>query len=170
VSKVKPLLPGPVAAARRVLDECDVRHPRDIHVEAIAARYGAIVVYAPMDTARGALVRSANRAVIWIDQDAEGEAHARFTGAHEFAHFLRPSQLGNWWETRISSVVGTRPGASFRGAWRVDGPVGVERPSAACRNPPISARCQALQQGCNAVQFDRAQGSPRRHLGPRFPP
>lgn len=108
MSKVKPLLPGPVAAARRVLDECDVRHPRDIHVEAIAARYGAIVVYAPMDTARGALVRSANRAVIWIDQDAEGEAHARFTGAHEFAHFLRPSQLGNWWETRISSVVGTR--------------------------------------------------------------
>jgi hypothetical protein len=96
VSKVKPLLPGPVAAARRVLDECDVRHPRDIHVEAIAARYGAIVVYAPMDTARGALVRSANRAVIWIDQDAEGEAHARFTGAHEFAHFLLHSAIDHF--------------------------------------------------------------------------
>jgi hypothetical protein len=40
-----------------------------------------------------------------------------------------------------------------RKARRVDGPVGVERPSGACRNPPISAHCQPLQQGCNAVQF-----------------
>ena len=88
MSKVKPLLPGPVAAARRVLDECDVRHPRDIYVEAMAARYGAIVVYGPMSTARGAIVRTANRAVIWIDERAKGEPRADFTGAHEFAHHL----------------------------------------------------------------------------------
>ena len=41
--KVKPLDPVAVAAARRVLTECDVRHARDIHIEAIAARYGALV-------------------------------------------------------------------------------------------------------------------------------
>ncbi len=88
MSKVKPLLPGPVAAARRVLDECDVRHPRDIHVEAMAARYGAVVLYVPITTARGAILRSANRAVIWIDEDARGEPRAGFTGAHELAHLL----------------------------------------------------------------------------------
>jgi hypothetical protein len=70
VSKVKPLLPGPVAAARRVLAECDVRHPRDIHVEAMAARYGAMVIYGPTHTARGSITRTATRAIILVDEKA----------------------------------------------------------------------------------------------------
>jgi len=89
VSKVKPLLPGPVAAARRVLDECDVRHPRDIHVEAMAARYGAMIVYGPVSTARGSIVRTSKRAVIWVDENAKGEPRADFTGAHELGHHLQ---------------------------------------------------------------------------------
>jgi Zn-dependent peptidase ImmA (M78 family) len=88
VSKVKPLLPVPVAAARRVLAECDVRHPRDICIEPIAARYGAIVVYGPIATARGAIVRTSERAVIWVDEKAKGEPRARFTAAHELGHHL----------------------------------------------------------------------------------
>jgi len=88
LSKVKPLLPGPVAAARRVLAECDVRHPRDIRVEAMAARYGAMMVYGPVATARGSIVRTAKRAVIWVDEKAKGQPRGDFTGAHEFAHHL----------------------------------------------------------------------------------
>jgi hypothetical protein len=88
VSKVRPLLPGPVAVARRVLDECDVRHPRDICVEAIAARYGAMIVYGPVATACGTIVRTSKRAVIWVDEKVKGQPRADFTGAHELAHHL----------------------------------------------------------------------------------
>ncbi len=88
MSKVKPLLACPVDTARRVLAECDVRHPRDIRIEVIAARYGAMIVYGPLATARGSIVRAATRAVIWIDERAKGEARANFTGAHELGHHL----------------------------------------------------------------------------------
>ena len=88
MSKVKPLLPGPVAVADRVLGECDARHPRDICIEAMAARYGAMVVYGPIATARGSIVRTAKLAVIWVDEKAKGEPRADFTGAHEFGHHL----------------------------------------------------------------------------------
>lgn len=88
MSKVKPLLPGPVAAARRVLAECDVQHPRDIHVEAIAARYGAVVLYGPTATAHGSIMRSSQRAVIWVDEAARGQPRADFTAAHELGHHL----------------------------------------------------------------------------------
>jgi len=88
MSKIKPLLPGPVALARRVLDECDVRHPRDIRVEVMAARYDAMIVYGPVDTARGAIVRTSKRAVILVDEKAKGEPRAEFTGAHELGHHL----------------------------------------------------------------------------------
>jgi hypothetical protein len=86
--KVKPLLPGPVAAARRVLAECGVLHPREIHVDVMAARYGAMVVYGPVATARGSIVRTSARAVIWIDEQARGQPRADFTGAHELGHHL----------------------------------------------------------------------------------
>jgi Zn-dependent peptidase ImmA (M78 family) len=87
VSKVKPLLPGPVAAARRVLAECDVRHPRDIHVEAIAARYGAMVLYGSLSTACGTIVRSEKRAVIRVDEKWRNHPRGDFTAAHELGHF-----------------------------------------------------------------------------------
>ena len=88
MSKVKPLLPGPVAAARRVLRECDVRHPRDIRIEAIATRYNAMIVYGPLATASGSIVRTRNHAVIWVDERARGTPRGNFTGGHELAHHL----------------------------------------------------------------------------------
>jgi hypothetical protein len=87
MSKVKPLLPGPVAAARRVLAKCDVRHPRDIHVEAMAAKCGAMVVYGPLSTACGTIVRTERRAVIRVDEKWRDTPRGDFTTAHEFAHF-----------------------------------------------------------------------------------
>ena len=88
MSKVKPLLPGPVAVARRVLDECDVRHPRDICVEAIAARYGAHIVYGSVETAQGVIARTKERAIIRVDARVKGQPRADFTGAHELGHHL----------------------------------------------------------------------------------
>jgi Zn-dependent peptidase ImmA (M78 family) len=100
VSKVKPLLPGPIAAARRVLTECDVRHPRDIRVEAIAARYGAMVVYGPVETARGSIVRTEKRAVIWVDEAAKGQPRADFTGAHELGHHVMHTVVDHFAQCR----------------------------------------------------------------------
>jgi hypothetical protein len=47
-----------------------------------------MVVYGPIATARGSIVRTAKLAVIWVDKKAKGEPRADFTGAHEFGHHL----------------------------------------------------------------------------------
>jgi hypothetical protein len=91
MSKTKPLLASSVAAARRVYAECDLRHPRDLHMDAIAARYGAMVLYGPMRTASGALVRSSRWAIIWVDEETEGTPRGDFTKAHEVGHLLMHS-------------------------------------------------------------------------------
>jgi hypothetical protein len=77
-----------VDAARRVLAECDVRHPRDIHVEAIAARFGAMTLYGRVATSRAHIVRAGKRAVIRVDETARGTPRARFTVAHELGHHV----------------------------------------------------------------------------------
>jgi hypothetical protein len=88
LSKVKPLSPRSVAAARRVLSECDVRGPRDIHVEAMAARYGAVIMYGPLATACGSIMRTREHAIIRVDEKLRGTPRGDFTGGHEFAHHL----------------------------------------------------------------------------------
>ena len=86
--KAKPLSPRAVEAARRVLSEHGVRRPADIHVEAIAARLGARVLYGLGATARGWIVRAGKVAIIRVDERAVGRPWARFTIAHELGHFL----------------------------------------------------------------------------------
>lgn len=51
--KVEPLSPVAVATARRVLADAHVRDARDIHVEAIAARNGGMILEGPSRTSRG---------------------------------------------------------------------------------------------------------------------
>ncbi|MFI5300487.1 MAG: ImmA/IrrE family metallo-endopeptidase [Polyangiales bacterium] len=86
--KVRRLLPHAVNVARETLIDADVRGARDIHVEAIAARHGVMVLYGPVTTARAHIVRVGRRAVVRVDASAKGEAHARFTIAHELGHHL----------------------------------------------------------------------------------
>jgi Zn-dependent peptidase ImmA (M78 family) len=88
LSKVKPHSSTAVAAARRVLRECDVRHPRDIRVEAIAARHGAMVVYGPLATATGSIVRTREHAVIRVDEKVRATPRGDFTIGHELGHHL----------------------------------------------------------------------------------
>jgi Zn-dependent peptidase ImmA (M78 family) len=75
-----------VAEARRVLEECEVRGPRDIDVEVIAARYGAMVEYRALATAAGVIARTSRRAVIHVAEKDRGLGRGRFTALHEFAH------------------------------------------------------------------------------------
>jgi len=84
--KVKPLDPVSVAAARRILEECDVQHARDIHIEAIAARCGAMILPGKQATARGSITRAGRYAVIRIPENSMGKPWGRFTGAHETGH------------------------------------------------------------------------------------
>jgi len=84
--KVLPLLARPVAEARRVLEECRIRGPRDIDVEVIAARYGAMLDYRPLATAAGVIARTSRRAVIQVAEKDRGFGRGRFTALHEFAH------------------------------------------------------------------------------------
>jgi len=111
--KVRVPSPDAVAAARRVVAECDVRHPRDIRVEAIATRYDAFVLYGPVATARASIVRAASRAVIRIDARREGTAGARFTAAHELGHHLLHPVIDHF-EQCLGDVA--RSGT----AWRVE--------------------------------------------------
>ncbi len=63
-----------------------MRHARDIHVEAIAARYGALILYGEQTTARASIARASRLSVIRLDKRAAGKPWSRFGGAHEFAH------------------------------------------------------------------------------------
>lgn len=86
--KVRPLLPVAVTAARRTLASADVQHAREIHVEVIAARHGAMVVYGPLSTARACIVRAGRQAIVCVDERARGKPPARFTIAHELGHHV----------------------------------------------------------------------------------
>jgi Zn-dependent peptidase ImmA (M78 family) len=88
VPKVRPPSERAVAVARHVLAEAKVRHPEDIHMEKLAARHGAMVLYVPMSTARGAIVRAGQSAIIHVSESARGTPAADFTVAHEFSHHL----------------------------------------------------------------------------------
>lgn len=86
--KAKPLSLLAVESARRAIAEAGVRSPGDIHVEAIAAKNGAWVVYGPMSTARASIVRADRRAIVWVDERTRGTPWSRFTIAHELGHHL----------------------------------------------------------------------------------
>jgi Zn-dependent peptidase ImmA (M78 family) len=88
--KVQPPSERAVAAARRVLGEgrAGCTESGRIDIEALAAAYGAMVLYGPLSTARGALVRAGDRAIIHVDHRARWLAWARFTIAHELGHLL----------------------------------------------------------------------------------
>ena len=113
--KVKPLDAIAVAAARRVLADADVRHPRDIRVEAIAARFGALIIPGRHTTARGSIVRAGRRAVIRIDERAVGKPWGNFTCAHEFGHHQMHDLVDHF--EQCEGDGGERRGGT---AWRIE--------------------------------------------------
>lgn len=76
------------AAARELHAEFDVESPGDIHVEAMAASRGALVVARDVGSADARVVRSGVRAYLAVARDAVRTPRGRFSIAHELGHHL----------------------------------------------------------------------------------
>ncbi|WP_447985435.1 ImmA/IrrE family metallo-endopeptidase [Nitrospira sp. Nam74] len=70
-----------------ILDEFGIQSPADIHIEAIAYRYGLWLYQAPLSGAHGCLVRKGDHGIVVVDHSLSRPRH-RFTIAHELGHFL----------------------------------------------------------------------------------
>jgi hypothetical protein len=121
--KVKPLLPAAVSAAREVLALADVRRASDIDIEAIAARLGVMVLYGPVATARGSLVRAGRYAIVHVDERARGQGWGDFTTAHEVGHFKMHPEADHFTQCESEDDARARGGEKQRrggSAWRIE--------------------------------------------------
>lgn len=109
--KAQPLRPNAVAAARAVLAEARVRHPRDINPEAIAGMCGARVVYGRLETAVALLVRGNGQAIITLDERSCGTPRERFSTLHETAHLKMHPESDHL--MRCTEENGHRGGGAF---------------------------------------------------------
>jgi len=97
-------------AARRVLDELNIRKPSEINVELICAHYGAFVLFKPLSNEEGHLLRRGQNAIVVVNDAHAGTSKERFIEAHELGHFLRHdgvdqfelctnADLNNWYSS-----------------------------------------------------------------------
>lgn len=86
----RPRLPSPRAHQRaiEVLDELRIESVDELDVELIAANYGAVTRYRPLQNEQGHLVRRGDAAVIVVDERLRGTPRARWVVGHELGHFL----------------------------------------------------------------------------------
>ena len=73
--------------ATEVLEELQIRDVDELDVELIAAHYGAITRYRPLQHEQGHIVRRGSNALIVVDAQLEGQPRARWVVAHELGHF-----------------------------------------------------------------------------------
>ncbi len=78
----------PIAVARDLVVELDLRAPRDIRIDLIAYRKGAVVHWRDAGGADARVVRSGADARLAIAKEARGTPRARFSIAHELGHHL----------------------------------------------------------------------------------
>lgn len=76
------------SAAKRLIEELDIRHPSEIDVELIAADRGLQVRYRPLAHEAGHLLRATQTGIITVDPSAQRSEKWRFVIAHELGHFL----------------------------------------------------------------------------------
>ncbi len=75
--------------ATRLLDELQIRHPREIDIELIAAHRNLFVQYRALAHEAGHLLRTAKTGLVVIAESARQSEHWRWALAHELGHFLR---------------------------------------------------------------------------------
>jgi len=80
--------PRPREAARALHARLGIEAPSEIEVDAIAWHCGASVHWRPSGPADARAIIRGSRAILAIDADARGAPRARFSIAHELAHFL----------------------------------------------------------------------------------
>ncbi|MCR9165979.1 MAG: ImmA/IrrE family metallo-endopeptidase [Nannocystaceae bacterium] len=73
--------------AKDILEDLQIRDASELNVELIAAHYGAITRYRPLQHEQGHIVRRGSNAVIVVDARLEGQPRARWVVAHELGHF-----------------------------------------------------------------------------------
>lgn len=78
----------PLAEARRIIADCQIRFPEEIDLPLIAARYNVLVEAKPMKGAEGRLVRKGNAGVISVQETIREPGRKRFAVAHELGHFF----------------------------------------------------------------------------------
>jgi len=81
--------PGAVANARQLVAALQIRHPREIDVELIAAPYGILVQQRPLRHEEGRLLHTGKHGIISVSFDAYESKKWRFVIAHEVGHFVR---------------------------------------------------------------------------------
>lgn len=77
-----------VARASLLLDELQIRHPREIDIDLIAASCKALVCYRSLASQEGHLIRYGRTGLIVVHCDAQRSQKWRFVIAHELGHLL----------------------------------------------------------------------------------
>lgn len=72
--------------ARKVYQELELRHPRELSMEAIALKRGARVEHGRLDGAQGRLVRNGRKAILTVSNRISFLERRRFVIAHELGH------------------------------------------------------------------------------------
>lgn len=88
----RPRSPAAVARARQLVAELQIRHPRELDLELIAAHLGVLVRRLPLRHEEGRLLRSASQGIINVAESAYTSNKWRFVVAHELGHFLRDGE------------------------------------------------------------------------------
>lgn len=86
--KRRPELAIPIAEARRIIAECQIRYPDEIDLPLIAARYDVLVEEKALKGIEGRLVRKGNAGVISVQEGIREPGRKRFAVAHELGHFF----------------------------------------------------------------------------------
>lgn len=88
----RPRSPAAVARARQLIAELQIRHPRELDLELIAAHLGVLVRRLPLRHEEGRLLRSSRHGIINVAEGAYASNKWRFVVAHELGHFLRDGE------------------------------------------------------------------------------
>jgi len=85
----------PSDVARSIIDELDIRHQSEIHIEDIANYRNAFVNYDNISGAEARLVRLKDHGIITVNKQKRNHARVRFSIAHELGHFELHKDVGH---------------------------------------------------------------------------
>lgn len=85
----------PSDKAKSIIDELDIRHQSEIHIEKIANFKNVFVHYKAISEAEARLVRLKDRGIITVDSQTNNQGRIRFSIGHELGHFELHKDVGN---------------------------------------------------------------------------
>lgn len=88
--------PGAVASAKQLISRFQIRHPKEIDIELIAAALSILVRKMPLQHEEGRLLRTQTHGIVNVSSDAYDSNKWRFVVAHEIGHFIRHPNNDNY--------------------------------------------------------------------------